>query len=154
MDSQNSLETVVLTVTVFTGKENRWKSVNRGSTWVVVQGNTKRGAPTVLSPQSQDTSLSWHWYVTRHMEWCQQGTFSQASVPRDFTGEPLHRHDWCFTAHVLVWPRITLDNIAGFSSVASPILRLSEFSQSPLCIIVLDYLVKIKTFFSAFIPKA
>ena len=71
-----------------------------------------------------------------------------------FYWDPLHRHNWCFTAHVLVWPRITLDNIAGFSSVASPILRLSEFSQSPLCIIVLDYLVKIKTFFSAFIPKA
>ena len=54
-----------------------------------------------------------------------------------------------FTAHVLVWPRIILDNIAGFSSVASHILSLSGFSQSPLCITVLDYLVEIKTLFSA-----
>lgn len=145
MDSQNSLETVILTVTVFTG--NRWKSVSF-LCWGVVQEISDVWL-SLSSPHSQDTLLSWHRYVKKHMEWCQQGNSSRPQCPEILLGIHYIGTMDGFTARVLVWPRITLDNIAGFFSVASPILRLSGFSQFPLCTIVLDYLVKIKTLFSA-----
>ena len=55
---------------------------------------TKVRASIFLSLWSQDTLLSWNWFVIICMEYCQPGEFTWALVTRDFIGASSCWRDW------------------------------------------------------------
>ena len=55
---------------------------------------TKVRASIFLSLWSQDTLLSWNWFVIICMEYCQPGEFTWALVSRDFIGASSCWRDW------------------------------------------------------------
>ena len=105
-----------------------------------------REVPNMGLPLSSPHGVRTHYFPGINMwqnTWsvARKGKSARPQCPEFLLG--LHYIDMIdgFTAHVVVWPSITLNNIAGFSSVAGFTLRLSGYSQCPLCSIVLDYLV-------------